>query len=180
MLVSEKEKFLKQVYDDYYRRLCFYASRYLSDLDEAKDVVQEMFVKLWERELDFANAYALSAYLYSGVYNACMNRLVTEGIHRKHNQEILRERNRECQADFVTDRIESEVLEAVFRAIDHLPEECRKVFQLSYVEGGKIEEVALVLGISEYTVKSQRARAKKLLKERLKGLYPVVVALFFT
>ena len=78
----------------------------------------------------------------------------------------------------MTDRVESEVMWELMTAIDSLPEECRKVFKLSYMEGDDINEVARKLNISTHTVKSQRARAKQLLRERLKDLFPLFAYLF--
>lgn len=177
---GEKEKFLKTIYDDYYRRMCFYAAKYLHDAEEAKDIVQEIFVRMWERKTDFENDCALSAFLYSSVYHACMNRLAATGIHQRHHNQILRQSDPEDCANYVTDRIEDEVLLEIFAAIDSLPEECRKVFRLSYLEGYEIQKVAEELNISVHTVKSQRARAKKLLQERLKDVFPVLAFFFLS
>ena len=80
---------------------------------------------------------------------------------------------------YLTDQIETEVLTELFQAIEKLPAECGKVFKLSYLEGLPIEDVAQKLEISVYTVKSQRARARKLLQENLKDLYPVLAYIFF-
>ena len=160
--------------------MCFYAAKYLHDADDAKDVVQEIFVKLWEKETDFENSYALSAFLYSSVYHACMNRLATAGIHQRHHNRILKQSTSEDSANYVTDRIEDEVLWEVFAAIESLPVECRKIFKLSYMEGFDIQKVAEELNISIHTVKSQRARAKKLLQERLKDVFPLLVFYFLS
>ena len=161
---SDREKFMKKVYDDYYQRLCFYASKYVEDMEDAKDIVQELFVRLWEGNMTFENEQALSSYLYSGVFHACLN-------FRK----FLYQQGTVDESNYVSGRIEHEVLWEVFQAVDDLPEESRKVFKLSYMEGRGIQEVADLLHISVHTVKSQRAYAKKLLKECLKDLYPVVL-----
>lgn len=173
-----KEHFIKQVFDEYYRRLCFYASRYLSDPDETKDVVQEVLLTLWERNPEFQNQTALNAFLYSSVYHACINRLKLSNIHHRHHQRILEQSNLVDQTNYVTDRIESEVMWEIFTAIDSLPVECQKIFKLSYLEGYDLQKVAGELNISIHTVKSQRARAKKILQERLRDLFPVLAMLF--
>lgn len=175
-----REEQMKQIYDEYYQRLCFYAAKYVHDHEEAKDIVQEIFVKLWEKELDFENKYALSAYLYPAVYHFCVNRLHLDEIHKQHHQKILYGSEISDESHYLNDRIEDEVLWDVFKAIESLPSECQKVFRLSYEEGKSIEEVAQILNISIHTVKSQRARAKKLLQEKLKGLYSLVILFFFS
>ena len=61
-----------------------------------------------------------------------------------------------------------------------LPEECQKVFRMSYEEGKSVSEVAEILNISVHTVKSQRARAKKILQGKLQGLYSFVILFFLS
>lgn len=176
--IAKKERFLKKVYDAYYHSLCFYATKYIQDPDDAKDIVQEIFVKLWERMVEFENEYALSAYLYSGVYHACLNRLNLMGIHQRHHDRILQQSNDIDLTNYINDRIETEILQEIFAAIDSLPPECGRIFKLSYLEGYDLSRVAQELEISIHTVKSQRARGKKLLQERLKDVFPVLVYLF--
>ena len=79
---------------------------------------------------------------------------------------------------YLLQRIESEIMDEIFRAIDQLPEECRKVFKLSYIDGMEVCKVAETLHISENTVKTQRLRARKFLKENLKDLFPVAAFIF--
>ena len=176
-----KEQLIKKIYDEYYRPLCFYASKYTKDLDSAKDIVQQVFVKLWElNSLDFENDYALSAYLYSAVYRSCLNTINQDKTHKSHHRIILKESSDIDSKNYINDRIESEVLWQIFQAIDTLPVECRRIFKMSYIEGLTISQVAEMLNISEHTVKSQRARAKQLLADRLKNLYPLVIMLFMS
>ena len=79
---------------------------------------------------------------------------------------------------YLLQRIESEIMEEIFSTIEKLPEECRKVFKLSYIDGMEVCKVAETLQISENTVKTQRLRARKFLKENLKDLFPLLVIIF--
>ena len=172
------EKVLRDIYDEHYRRLCFYAGKYVKDTEDAKDIVQNVLVNLWKRNIAFSTPTALKAYLYTTVYNSCLNHLkaiCVRNNYRKQNRETAEEIE---EHNYMTDRIESEVMWELLTAIDSLPEECQKVFKLSYMEGCDIAEVARSLNISPHTVKSQRARAKKLLQERLKDLFPLLVYFF--
>ena len=179
MNVFEKERYFEKIYSDYYQRLCFYASKYIDDFSEAEDVVQNIYVKLWEKDdLVFENEYALMSYLYSAVYRACLNKLELEQIHIEHHQRIERSLKESELTDYVADSIENEVLWKILQAVDTLPTECKKVFKLSYLEGLEVAKVAELLSISENTVKRQRARGKKLLQERLKNLYPILAVIF--
>ncbi len=174
----ENKKNMKRIYDDYYHRLCFYAAKYMKDIEEAKDIVQDVFVKIWEREISFSNELALSAYLYSSVYHACIDRLTLQGIHNRHHLRIQKTNHDIDSANYLNKRIEDEVLWEIFEAVEQLPEECKKVFKLSYIEKLDIAQVAKLLNISEHTVKSQRARGKKLLQEYLKDLFSIASVIF--
>ena len=76
-------------------------------------------------------------------------------------------------------QVETDVFEEVFAAIEELPIECRRIFKMSYVEMLDIKTICTQLGVAESTVKTQRQRAKKYLRERLQHLYPVVIFMFF-
>ena len=80
--------------------------------------------------------------------------------------------------NYLNERIENEILWEIFEAVEQLPEECKKVFKLSYIEKLDIAQVARLLNISEHTVKSQRARGKKLLQEYLKDLFSIASIIF--
>lgn len=69
-------------------------------------------------------------------------------------------------------------MEEIFQTIERLPNECRKVFKLSYIEGMEICKVAETLHISENTVKTQRLRARKFLKENLKDLFSLIALIY--
>ena len=174
----EKEKNMKRICDDYYHRLCFYAVKYVKDIEEAKDIVQEVLVKIWERKIPFSNELALSAYLYSSVYHSCIDRLTLQGIHNRHHHQIQKNNCDIDSMNYLNERIENEILWEIFEAVEQLPEECKKVFKLSYIEKLDIAQVARLLNISEHTVKSQRARGKKLLQEYLKDLFSIASIIF--
>ena len=186
--MSEKESFdlsneftLRDVFTRYYQALCFYAGRLLRDNGvAAKDIVQDVFVSVWNRKLVFGNIYSLKAYLYSSVYHSCLDTIKTANIRQRHHRKIQDDHasQRPDEFQFLNDRIEAEVLAEIFRAIEQLPTQCRKVFNLSYLEGLSVEQVAAEMEISVNTVKTQRARAKKLLKERLNDLYVILFWLF--
>lgn len=76
-------------------------------------------------------------------------------------------------------QVETDVFEEIFVAIDELPPECQRIFKMSYIEMLDIKTICEQLGVAESTVKTQRQRAKKYLRDRLQHLYPVLVFMFF-
>ena len=178
--MAEKEKAFRKIFDDYYQALCFYAGKLVKDLDDAKDIVQEVFVAFWEDQPEFPDRVALKAYLYTTVHHACLNHIKAQQIHDRHHQLIREESSEVEDSNYLTDRVESETMWQLMQAIDSLPEECQKVFRLSYIDELDIQSVAEKLNITTHTVKSQRTRAKQLLRDRLKDLYPLFACIFFS
>lgn len=166
----------KQLFTTFYPPLCLFANRILNNIDEAEDIVQNVFITLLQKNAKINRVSSLKAYLYSSVHNACINHLkhqayITERM-KDFEQEVYEENN------YLLQRIESEIMDEIFRAIDQLPEECRKVFKLSYIDDMEVCKVAATLHISENTVKTQRLRARKFLQENLKDLFPVLTVIF--
>lgn len=170
------DKEYEAIFKAYYSHLCLFANRMLQDFAEAEDIVQEAFVRFWDKRGGLNSNISAKSYLYSSVYNACMNHLKRKKYIAERMEDYRTEESTED--NYLHKRIESEVIEEIFRTIELLPEECKKVFKLSYVEEMEISQVASLLNISETTVKTQRARAKKFLQEKLKNVFPVVLLLF--
>lgn len=171
-----EDKAYEEVFLTYYPHLCLFANRILSDFAEAEDIVQEVFVAFLEKKVLRDKAVAVKSYLYASVYNACMNLLKRKKWIESRMEDFQTEEMSE--ENYLRERIESEVMEEIFATIELLPEDCKRVFKLSYVDGMEVSKVAATLGISENTVKTQRLRARKFLKERLKDVFSILFFLF--
>ncbi len=159
----------------YYAPLCNYACAMTDgDMDEAQDVVQEHFFKLWEKRETLVIAFSIKSYLYKMVYNACLNRIrheKTKTKYKAHNAVFLTE-NPDYQLDTT-----NEIQENVQRAIASLPEQCRHVFELNRFEELKYREIAEHLGISIKTVENHIGKALRLLREQLAEYITVLILL---
>lgn len=166
----------KQLFTTFYPSLCLFANRLLNNFDEAEDIVQNVFITLLHKKVKIDQITSLKAYLYSSVHNACINHIKRQAYisekMKNFEQEVYEENS------YLLHRIESEVMEEIFQTIERLPEECRRVFKLSYIDGMEVCKVAETLHISENTVKTQRLRARKFLKENLKDLFPMLAFIF--
>ena len=89
------------------------------------------------------------------------------------------ERQEYQENEYFLRQVESEMFEEIFAAIEKLPTECRRIFKMSYIDHLDIQEITRQLNISQATVKTQRQRAKKFLRERLQDLYPILAILFY-
>jgi RNA polymerase sigma-70 factor (family 1) len=151
----------------FYSPLCLFAERLLTDSAAAEDIVGESFIKLWNKHTDFESLQNIKAFMYITVRNACLNYLKQakrESLSKKQLAYITGEKE-----EFVlNEMIRAEVLKEIMQEISNLPEQCRKVLKMGYLEGLKNQEIADLLNISVHTVKNQKARAIQLLKIRLR------------
>ena len=170
----------QEVFDSYFRRyyqiLCYFACHYLKEQDEAEDVVQDVFMKLLNGEECFDSENHLKHYLYKAVRNSCLNQIKMTGI-RSDILGAIQKDTEEDENNFFENVVRAEVYQEIMDAIQELPTECGRVFRLAYVDGFSNDEIAIQLSISVNTVKAQKNKAKIQLREKLKGMYPVILLL---
>jgi RNA polymerase sigma-70 factor (family 1) len=160
------EASFERMFRTHYARLCAFAATIIDDRDEAEEVVQTMFCRLWEQRNALDITISVQAYLFRSVRNACLNHLKKMKIrdtYKATNLENLNQ-NPEYQPDRTT---HSELSKKLEKAIAELPEQCRLVFKLSRFEELKYREIAEQLGISIKTVENQMGKALKVLRFKL-------------
>ena len=155
----------------HYRPLCAFALQYVKDGDRAQDLVQDLFVRLWQDREQVNITTSVKSYLFSAVRNRCLN-LVSAAARMRPIDEEMDDRVDEEER---TEEEHSLRAARVQAAIEGLPEERRKVFRLSRDEGLKYHEIAQRLGISVKTVENQMGKALKTLREELADLLPLVL-----
>ena len=168
---SGNQSAFKNLYDKYYDALYLFGLKFIPNQDAVEDLVQESFIKVWEKRNSFYHEAALKAFLYKSVRNACINYLDHQKVTRKY----------ESQADkdilshdyFLNNVIEEEVNRIISETLQKLPESARLIYLLS-LKGLKNAEIAEDLSISINTVKTQKQRASKFLKENLKDLFTML------
>jgi RNA polymerase sigma-70 factor, ECF subfamily len=160
------EASFERVFRTYYARLYAFAATMIDDRDEAEEVVQTMFCRLWEQRETLDITISIQAYLFRSVRNACLNHIKKKQIRETYkvmNLENLNQ-NPEYQPDRTT---HSELSKKIEQAIADLPEQCRLVFKMSRFEELKYKEIAEQLGISIKTVENQMGKALKVLRFKL-------------
>lgn len=177
----EKEIFGKIQEDDlkaldflflsYYSSLCAYAKDLLKISEIAEEVVQDVFLKFWEKRSELSVHTSLKAYLYRMVHNHCLNyiRNNTKTIKTSSFEDIkTRFDLLEIESsDSIFDHLLSDQIENdLDKAVEALPEQCKKIFYLCRYQGHSYPEIAGQLNISVSTVKTQMLRAI----EKLKGV----------
>ncbi len=162
-LIAGNNKALSYFYGLYYSSLCYFAIRLIQDEAQAKDIVSESFVKVWEKHSDFVTAENIKAFLYIRCRNECLNYL--RSLKRRiASQQYYFEQFNLNEDIILHEIIQAEFLEILDEEISLLPQKCGEVFKLLYYEGKKTDEVAQHLGISVKTVRSHKANAIEILK----------------
>lgn len=173
---NRSEKSLAIIFKDLYPALCFYASRFVDDQGAAEDIAEESFIKIWERRETFVHYKVLRSFLYSTVRNACLNLLKQKERHSLHEKEIFI--NAELSESSVLENIiRTEVFRDVYLTLETLPPKCRTIISMIFFQGKSVREVAEKLNLSIGTVKTQKARGLKLLKERLPMILYILIVL---
>lgn len=135
----------------------------LQDSSCSEDIVEDVFVKIWDRLEDFEDLSHIRNFAYRCCRNACLDHIKTS--RRAGQRAMAYQESLDVQDDdLLREIIRAEVLGELHRAIHHLPGQCRKIMSLSYVEGCKNTEISRRLGISVQTVKNQKSRGVKLLQ----------------
>ncbi|WP_163715763.1 RNA polymerase sigma-70 factor [Mangrovibacterium lignilyticum] len=155
-----------QLFACYHASLFRFAETYLFDPQETEDVIQEVFIKLWEMPQVNIDR-SLKSYLFLMVKNRCIDHLRSLQIEDKNKRKLFEAQSVSDATDVVLDA-KSEAL--IKKTIEELPEQCKQVYQLAVFQDLKYQDIASELNISVSAVKVQMFRARKYLKENLGGL----------
>ena len=164
METPRKERF-KQLFQRYYPVLCSTAHGYLADAADCEDVVQELFVSVWNRGKDNLPDDELAAYFIKAVRNNCITLL----RHRQRMETVSMEERAVCMAEQTVEQSPMEtkttdyalLLDEVLAA---LPPKCRDVFMMSKLQKMKYREIAMTLNVSEKTVENHMGKAFKIIR----------------
>lgn len=163
----------------HYEPLCRFAYRLVLRSDVSEDLVQNLFVKIWELRQDWEPSGSIKAYLTKAIKNSALNYLDHQEVKRRQQSSIIEEKHfnmipSESRAEKLSTCKEFHV--ALEKAVMDLPKRTRLVYTLHRQDGFKYSEVAWIMDISQKTVESQMTRALKSLRDNLKHFYsPVAV-----
>lgn len=162
LLKSRDRNAMSYLFDTYYERLYLFAEKFIYDSDKAHDIVQEVFVRIWENSARLEITTSLSSYLFVAVRNGCLDYLRSLKIEDRHNQKYLEAHIDSYTVDVIED---DEMLEKIKEMLIKLSPQCREILELRILNGYKYKEIAQQLNVSESVVKVQIHRAYKKLKE---------------
>jgi RNA polymerase sigma-70 factor (ECF subfamily) len=170
-------KTIECLFRQYYNSLCNYCRGIVETGEAAEDIVQDVFVYLWDHRASIDMTNSVRAYLYTAVRNGALKYLRKQAMEQAHASQLT---------EFITYLQELESpeqehlhIEKVKRALNELPDQCRAVFLMNCLEGKKYKEIAGELDISVNTVKTHLSRAYGILREKL-GIKAALLLFLFT
>lgn len=179
MTASPSYQAYNELFHSLYSELCNYANGFLNDEAVAEDVVQETFIRLWQKHQEIIGIPNIKAYLFRAVRNNSISAL------RKRNAEEAGNKGFEWLAEVSEDpdaqekeQVKPYYDQLIYEAIANLPPQCREVFTCCRLQGMTHQQTAAKLGLSAKTVENYMGRALKLLRKYL-GQYGLPVTFFF-
>ena len=167
----------EQIFKEYFKALYHYACTLIKNEANAEEIVQQVFVRLWEKRTELSFDVSVKAYLYKSVYHHCLNYLKHQQVKSSHvkyveTQPLAFEEN-------ASGKILSKELQAhIQAALNDLPGQCGKIFQMSRLEGLKYHEIAQHTNLSVKTIEAQMGKALRLMRARLAEYLPMIIVMY--
>ena len=158
-----EEKAFDQLFREYFAPLSLFAYQLLHNEEEAEDIVQNCFEKLWKRRKSLPHIESIKSYLYTSIRYSCIN-----SLKNKKNEVIQQSLLPEIK-DFTSD-VESlivmtETIRELYAVVELLPERMREVFKLYYLEGKSYKEISEILHTEPETIRNQRFKAIQFIRK---------------
>jgi RNA polymerase sigma-70 factor (ECF subfamily) len=177
-LSTNNEVVFEQLFKKHFRELHAYAFSLLKDWDVAEEVVQDMFLKLWERNEAIQVRTSIKSYLYKSVYHDSLNYLRGQKVQLKYQTTTAYSMKNHID-DAAGKLTMGELEQHLQRALSKLPEKCRAIFHLSRFEELKYQEIASQLEISIKTVETHMGKALRILRKEMKEFLPIIALMLF-
>lgn len=177
-------KSFKRFYEANYFRAMNFTRQYILSREDTEDIVQSVFLTLYERWGHMEDVSNPVAYLFTSLKNESLKHISQESLLRQAQKDINERELFDLKLSYSalsqldTSNIDdNEIYRRIYESIDKLPEKCRRIFVMSKMEGKKQKEIADILGISRNTVEAQMGIAYHKLRKELKDLFPMLLVL---
>ena len=162
------------LFKQHYEPLCGFVFGIVKDYDASEDVIQELFVKFWEKRNDIPDDISIKAYLYRAARNMALNQIKHSEIKNDFNL-FNREEMSDAEQHIGNPAETSELQKMIAQAVNNLPPERKKIFLMSREDGLKYKEIADELNISIKTVENQMGKALSTLRAELSDYLPAII-----
>lgn len=163
----------ESLFNFYCQKLINFSRRYVWDKQTAENIVQDIFLKIWQNRNVLDPSKSIKTYLFAAVKNESLKHLRHADVHKRWAEFISLSQDRAIDPEKTLS--ENETKKEIENAISSLPEKCREIFTMSKFDKLKYSEIAGILNISIKTVETQMGRALKKLRERLKTIITLLI-----
>lgn len=162
------------LFRQYYPALCIFAKKYTNDLTTAREIIQDLFIHLWEHRERLRINTSFKAYIYQAARFNSIRRIENARLSNITLDEIP-----EPESEFYDFMEYAELQEQILKAIESLPPQCNKIFKLSRFEQLTYIQIAKQLNLSVKTIEAQISKALRIIQHSIEG-YLFLLIYFFT
>lgn len=168
---------IENLFKEHYVQLHRYAFTIVKDMDEAKDVVQAVFLNFWDKRATLNITSSPKSYLFRSVYNESINYLKKQEVLQKYHHFSATETSDIQEQKPFAFEDELYLKQKIDAVLQELPPQCREVFIKSRAEQKKYSEIATELGIAVKTVEAHMSKALKIIRS-IVGVFVLLVCLY--
>lgn len=168
----------KKLFDTFYASLCIFSAKYTNNLESSKDVVQEVFISIWDKQIQFEDTDNVKSFLYTAVRNKSLDLIKSKAFKTKVRLEPETLKILTSQTYFEKHVLTEETHRIVNDAVSTLPQKCKRIIHLS-LKGLENKQISEELSISLNTVKTQKRIAYQKLRPLLKSAYLLLISFSF-
>lgn len=182
-LKKGNEEAFTAIFNEYFQRLCNFAVTYVIDESTAKNIVQDVFVKLWENRKNIRENFSFMGYLLTITKNNCLDYLKHVQIENRYQKQVANYQSELELNYYALKRLEidfleyDEILKLIEKTLSELPPQCQRVFRMSRFENLSNAEIGEKLGIGQKAVEANITRAIKVLRQELKDYISILIFL---
>jgi len=183
-MTPERHTDFEQLYISNFGRLKRFACAYDIPEEEAENIIQDIFLNVWQKNIFTHDKHDISMYLFAAVKNRCIDFLRHQLTHAEVLKDMQEEHELSMKLKFLSlqefdekDVDIDQLGETIAKALAALPDKCRTIFVMSKIDGKKQRQIAQELGISLNTVETQMGIAYKKLRAELKDALPMFITL---
>jgi len=173
------EQAFELLYRRYFVRLCAFSNKFLSDPQTSEEVVQDIFLKLWENRAMLRSDGSAKSFLFQSVHNRSLNLLAHQKVANRYSEMIRTVYSKPEEFDVLGSLMAKELNLRIETIINDLAPECKKIFLMSRADGKKHHEIAEELNISIKTVETQINRALKKFRTELADYVTIILTILF-
>lgn len=177
LIQAGDQKAFEKAFKTYAKPLHAYGYTLLNNSHIAEEMIQDLFLKIWEQREALQIHTSLKAYLYRSLHNDCMNHIRHLKVKRNYEDTVNKEGSGQKQYQPINRLEVKEIQQKLRTGLSKLPEACRTVFQLSRFEHLTYREIASQLGLSIKTVENQMGKAFKILRGELQDYLVLILLL---